>query len=44
MIIIKYLSQNCLIKYLEGVAINLNSNFKIPENTVLRMFFPKENP
>lgn len=40
----KYLSQNCLIKYLEDVAINLNSNFKIPENTVMQMFFSKENP
>ena len=33
-----YLSQNS-IKYLEDVDINLNSNFKVPENTVLQMFF-----
>ena len=41
MIIITYLSQKSLIKYLD-VDINLNSNFKLPENTVLQIFFPQK--
>ena len=44
MIIMTYLSQNSLIKYLEDVDINFNKNFKLPENTLLEMFFSIENP
>ena len=42
MIIMTYLSQNSLIKYLEDVDINLKSNFKLPENTVLQCFFHRK--
>ena len=43
MIIITYLSQKSLIKYLEDADINLNSNFKLPENTVLQFFLHRKS-